>query len=108
MLSAIDVYETAGTPEPPHRGPLQVTVPGIDQLLVAVSTDSRVEMQRNALATATNYEREALGRVRRMSIYAAELEVKGSRKVGGGSLSGANETWFDDARRQGQGEASVI
>lgn len=89
-------------------GKLKARINTIDQLLVAVSTDSRVEMQRNALATATNYERDALERVRRMSIYAAELEVKGARKVGGGSLSGANETWFEDPRRQGPGEASVV
>lgn len=41
VLSAIDVYETAGTPEPPHRGPLQVTVPGIDQLPVASCASRR-------------------------------------------------------------------
>lgn len=89
-------------------GKLKARINTIDQLLVAVSTDKRVKMQRNALATATNYEREALERVRRMSIYAAELEVKGPRKVGGGGLSGANDTWFEDPRRQGQGEASIV
>lgn len=86
-------------------GKLKARINTIDQLLVAVSTNNRVEMQRNALATAINYEREALERVRRMSIYAAELEVKGSRKLGTG---GASDTWFDDPRRQGQGEASVV
>jgi COP9 signalosome complex subunit 1 len=37
-------------------------------------------MQSAALSTAKAYEKEALERIRRISIASAELEVKGQRK----------------------------
>lgn len=40
-------------------------------------------MQSKALQTLENYEKQALDRIRRMNIMAADLEVKGSRKPGG-------------------------
>lgn len=67
-------------------------------------------MQTKGLETAKNYEREALERIRRMNIAAADLEVKGTRKGMGNPMSsiGGGETWFEDTRRQlGQGESSV-
>lgn len=58
-------------------------------------------MQKKGLETAKVYETEALERIRRMNIVAADLEVKGNRKSQGSALPGiAGETWFDDTRRQ--------
>lgn len=37
-------------------------------------------MQVSALETAKGYEREAIARIRRMNIAAADLEVKGQKK----------------------------
>ncbi len=59
-------------------------------------------MQTNALKTVKDYEREALERIRRMSLAAADLEVKGSYRKGAGgtagasSLPGLGEILFDD------------
>lgn len=50
------------------------------QVVTTVTVNPRVKMQMAGLETAKNYEKEALDRIRRMSIAAAELEVKGSRK----------------------------
>ncbi|KAI0123864.1 26S proteasome subunit RPN7 [Xylariales sp. AK1849] len=91
-----------------RTGKLQARINTIDKLLVAVSTDRRVEMQTKGLQAATNYEKEALERIRRMSIAAADLEVKGSsRKGAGGGMPSMQDTWYDDTRRQlNQGEGS--
>jgi COP9 signalosome complex subunit 1 len=44
-------------------------------------------MQKSALETAKYYEKEAVERIRRMSVVAADLEVKGLRRqpIGGQS-----------------------
>jgi COP9 signalosome complex subunit 1 len=44
-------------------------------------------MQRSALETARNYEKEAVERIRRMSVVAADLEVKGPRRQQAGGQS---------------------
>ena len=62
-----------------------------------MSTNPRVEMQQKALETAKKYEREALERIRRMSLAAAELEVKAVPKKAG---SGIPDAWLEDSRRQ--------
>ncbi|KAK8034744.1 COP9 signalosome complex subunit 1 [Apiospora rasikravindrae] len=92
-----------------RSGVLKARINTIDKLLVAVSTDDRVEMQAKGLEMARNYEREALERIRRMNIAAADLEVKGTRKGVGNAMSSiGGETWFDDTRRQlSQGESSA-
>lgn len=61
-------------------------------------------MQASALQTAQKYEKEALERIRRMGIAAAELEVRGTRKGhgAGAGLQGMDEAWFDDSRRSAQ------
>ena len=67
------------------------------QLVTAVATNDRTKMQTTALETARNYEKEALERIRRMSLAAADLEVKGLRKFGGNAnLPGPNEVAFDE------------
>lgn len=82
-----------------RSGRLQARINTIDRLLVAVSPDRRVEMQTTALETAKNYEKEALERIRRMSIMAAELEVKGHGRKAGPPGSGVTDMWFEDTRK---------
>lgn len=58
-------------------------------------------MQKKGLETAKLYETEAIERIRRMNISAADLEVKGTRKGPGSAMPGiAGEAWFDETRRQ--------
>jgi COP9 signalosome complex subunit 1 len=59
-------------------------------------------MQTSGLETVRNYEREALGRVRRMSIAAADLEVRGNKRgAHGAGIPHMNEMWYDSAGRPG-------
>ncbi|KAI1453590.1 26S proteasome subunit RPN7-domain-containing protein [Annulohypoxylon moriforme] len=83
-------------------GALNARINTIDKLLVAVSSNARVTMQNKALDAAINYEKEAIERIRRMNIVAADLEVKSSRKGAGGgsSLPGLGDVWPEDSRRQ--------
>ncbi|KAI1267292.1 26S proteasome subunit RPN7-domain-containing protein [Xylariaceae sp. FL1019] len=69
-------------------GSLKARIDTIDKLLVAVSTEPRISMQIKGLETAKKYEKEALERIRRMSIAAAELEVKGSQRKQQGMVTG--------------------
>ncbi|KAI1106901.1 26S proteasome subunit RPN7-domain-containing protein [Jackrogersella minutella] len=87
-------------------GALNARINSMDQLLVAVSTNPRAAMQKKGLDSATTYEKDAIERIRRMNIVAADLEVKGSRKPPptgpGGSLlfPGAGDLgWPEDPRR---------
>ncbi|KAK6088331.1 26S proteasome subunit RPN7 [Seiridium cupressi] len=83
-----------------RSGKLLARINTIDRLLVAVSSDRRVEMQVKALGAAKNYEKEALERIRRMSIIAADLEVKGGgRKGNGPGGSGISEVWYEETRK---------
>jgi COP9 signalosome complex subunit 1 len=90
-----------------RSGKLQARINTIDRLLVAVSSDNRVDMQTKGLEAARGYEKGAIERIRRMSIAAADLEVKGySRKGPGAGLSTVNDTWYDETRKLGPGEGS--
>ncbi|ETS76047.1 hypothetical protein PFICI_12991 [Pestalotiopsis fici W106-1] len=82
-----------------RSGRLQARINTIDRLLVAVSPDRRVEMQSAALEAAKNYEKEVLERIRRMSIMAADLEVKGHGRKAAPPGSGVTDMWFDDTRK---------
>ncbi|KAI1110760.1 26S proteasome subunit RPN7-domain-containing protein [Nemania sp. NC0429] len=80
-------------------GVLKARINTIDRLLVMNSSEPRVAMQLHALETVKKYEREALERIRRMNLAAADLEVKGTPRkgVGGaGSLPGLSEILLDD------------
>lgn len=59
-------------------------------------------MQKKSLEAAKSYEKEAIDRIRRMNIVAADLEVKASRKGpgGAGQISGLGDGWPEDSRRQ--------
>lgn len=60
-------------------------------------------MQTEALEAAQSYERQAIDRLRRMGIAAADLEFKGQRKGGAGSniigpgQSFQNELVYDES-----------
>ncbi|KAI0538480.1 26S proteasome subunit RPN7-domain-containing protein [Xylaria digitata] len=70
-------------------GALKARINTIDKLLVMVSSEPRVVMQTKALKTIMDYEAETLERIRRMSLLAADLEVKGQGRKGGGGAGGA-------------------
>jgi COP9 signalosome complex subunit 1 len=53
-------------------------------------------MQKAALETARNYEKEAVERIRLMSLAAADLEVKGSRRQQQGMQAQISDLGFDD------------
>ncbi|KAJ1337447.1 COP9 signalosome complex subunit 1 [Microdochium nivale] len=85
-----------------RSGTLKARINTIDKLLVAVSTDPRVAMQNKALETARNYEKEAVERIRRMSLAAADLQVKGTSRKAQGPNRGdptSVDQWLDDSRR---------
>ncbi|KAI1828418.1 26S proteasome subunit RPN7-domain-containing protein [Xylaria intraflava] len=69
-------------------GALKARINTIDKLLITVSTEARAAMQTKALDTVKQYEKEALERIRRMGIVAADLEVKGSSRKGPGGAAG--------------------
>ncbi|KAL2262423.1 hypothetical protein VTK26DRAFT_1373 [Humicola hyalothermophila] len=80
-----------GSPERPiedeladmiQSGALQARINSIDKLVTTVSTDPRTQMQNTALKSAENYERQALERLRRMGLAAADLELKGPKRLG--------------------------
>jgi len=50
------------------------------------------------LQTAKAYEKEALDRLRRMSIAAADLEIRGSKRPGQGHNT-ISDKWYDDTMR---------
>ncbi|KAI0875078.1 26S proteasome subunit RPN7-domain-containing protein [Hypoxylon argillaceum] len=80
-------------------GDLKARINTIDKLLVMASSEPRATMQTKALEMIKKYEREALDRIRRMNIAAADLEVKAPLRKGGGgagSLPGLGEILLDD------------
>ncbi|KAK1768481.1 26S proteasome subunit RPN7-domain-containing protein [Phialemonium atrogriseum] len=70
-----------------RSGTLQARYNAIDKLVTTVSADARLALQLKALATAKSYQREAVESIRRMSLVAADLEVKGQRKFPGGQIN---------------------
>ncbi|TQN66112.1 COP9 signalosome complex subunit 1 [Colletotrichum shisoi] len=94
-----------------RSGVLQARINTIDKTLVAVSPNPRATLQRLVLDTIDAYERDATERIRRMSIVAADMEVKNTRKgtVQAGA-QGIDELWLEQANRAtaagGSSEAS--
>jgi COP9 signalosome complex subunit 1 len=60
-----------------------------------VSGNPRQKMQVSALDTARNYEKEALSRLRLMSLITAELEIKGKKSAGVATSAGLDEQYED-------------
>jgi COP9 signalosome complex subunit 1 len=66
--------------------------------VTTVPVKPRLKVQKEALETARNYEKEAIERIRRMSLVAADLEVKGNRRQlgGGGQSQNMADPGFED------------
>ncbi|RSL97450.1 hypothetical protein CEP52_010909 [Fusarium oligoseptatum] len=78
-------------------GTLRARLDAKNKLLIAVQPDPRLQMQKNAIEVARQYELEAKERLRRISIISAGLEVVGKRQpplIG----RGVEETWFDEPK----------
>ncbi|KAF4449847.1 cop9 signalosome complex subunit 1 [Fusarium austroafricanum] len=81
-----------------REGTLRARLDVKNRLLIAVQPNPRLEMQKQALEVARQYEQEAKERLRRMSIIAAGLEVVGKRQPHSGHIGREiNEHWYDDA-----------
>ncbi|KAF4975224.1 hypothetical protein FZEAL_7962 [Fusarium zealandicum] len=81
-----------------REGVLKARLDAKNKLLIAVQPDPRLEMQKQAIDIAREYELEAKEKLRRMSIIAASLEVVGKRAHGSHPGRGIDEAWYDDAR----------
>ncbi|KAK5664231.1 hypothetical protein OQA88_447 [Cercophora sp. LCS_1] len=103
----LDTLEAAfGSPEEPieeqlvamiRSGSLQARINSIDRLVTTGAANPRAKLQTSALETAKNYERQAVDRLRRISLAAAELELKSPRKPS--VFSGTDQTLlFDGAQ----------
>ncbi|KAK4650264.1 hypothetical protein QC762_705870 [Podospora pseudocomata] len=99
---SLDTLEKAfGSPERPieeelavmiEEGVLEARIDGIERLVNTVKIDPRAQMQASALVSAENYEKQAIERLRRMAIAAADLELMPTKKQGlhlplGGDIS---------------------
>ncbi|KAK0621331.1 26S proteasome subunit RPN7-domain-containing protein [Bombardia bombarda] len=80
-----------------QAGTLQARINTIDKLVTTVSANPRLNMQASALETAQKYEKLAIDRLRRLGIAAADLELKGSRKLGGHGLMASGDMVYDEA-----------
>ncbi|KAG7290610.1 hypothetical protein NEMBOFW57_000613 [Staphylotrichum longicolle] len=67
-----------------QSGALEARINTIDNLVTTKAANPRAQMQESALRVTENYERQALDRLRRMGLAAAELELKGGKKTGVG------------------------
>lgn len=65
--------------------------------MTTISADPRGNLQTSALKTARNYEKQAIDKLRRMSLAAADLELKSQKKTGQHSLAAANELMYDES-----------
>ncbi|KAK4457466.1 COP9 signalosome complex subunit 1 [Cladorrhinum samala] len=74
-----------------QEGTLKGRINLIDRLITTVRADPRSRMQSDALYAAEDYERQAIERLRRMSLAAADLELKGPKKNTLPSMSGSND-----------------
>ncbi|KAI0199953.1 26S proteasome subunit RPN7-domain-containing protein [Astrocystis sublimbata] len=86
---------------------LNARINAIDKHLVMVQEDPRATMQADALAMVKKYERDAVERLRRMSIAAASLELKGTGRKGGGGDAG-DLPGFSDILHQEHGASAAI
>jgi len=78
-----------------RAGTLKARINTIDRLVTAVIPHPRLALQTSALETAQNYEKEAIERLRRMSLAAADLELKG-KKITGPPLGGGSDLMLED------------
>ena len=55
-----------------------------------------MKLHKEALESLSKFETDAIDRIRRINIVAAELEVRGARK-GQNALPDLGENWFESA-----------
>jgi COP9 signalosome complex subunit 1 len=79
-----------------RSGALQARINKIDNVVTMAPVNPRLQIQTKTLETVQNYEKDALDRLRRMSILAAELEVKGQRKQPVGAQSSEGDPVYAD------------
>ena len=64
--------------------------------MTTTSVNERSKMQAEALRTVRDYEKEAIERIRRMSLATAGLELKGSRKFAASMADQAEKVALDE------------
>ncbi|KAL1898801.1 hypothetical protein Sste5346_003208 [Sporothrix stenoceras] len=79
-----------------QKGLVNARIDSINKLVRTVKEKPRVKLHKEALEALSKFETDALDRMRRINIVAAELEVRGTRK-GQGNLPELNDNWFDSA-----------
>ncbi|ROT42765.1 COP9 signalosome complex subunit 1 [Sodiomyces alkalinus F11] len=83
-----------------RSGVLKARIDNIDEVLVAMNSNPRKAMQAMTLERTRLYEKEAMERIRRMSLVAANMEVKNAKKLTAAQRAGQEEvtdTWFDNS-----------
>ncbi|KAJ4260677.1 hypothetical protein NW762_007421 [Fusarium torreyae] len=86
-----------------REGTLKARLDTKNQLLIAVQPNPRLEMQKQAIEVARQYEQEAKERLSRMNIIAASLDVVGKRHPHTNLIGrGIDEQWYDDAKASSQ------
>ncbi|KAH8752128.1 COP9 signalosome-like protein complex subunit 1 [Hyaloscypha sp. PMI_1271] len=78
-----------------QRKDLEARIDTQNRLLTSVPSAPRSALQANTLETAKEYEREAHRRIQHMNIVAADLEIKGGKRVGLAPI----DDLFDDGRQ---------
>lgn len=82
-------------------GILNARIDTVEKLVITTATRPRIQMQAAALNTVLAYEREAVERLRRMSLLSADLDIKTQRRNHGGSpYATVSDEWYDDAPPQ--------
>lgn len=74
-------------------GVLNARIDSINKLVITVKENPRVAMQKQALEAFATFDKDAVERIRRMNILAAELEVKGNRRAHG-AVPESSDNWF--------------
>ncbi|KXX78020.1 COP9 signalosome complex subunit 1 [Madurella mycetomatis] len=104
-VSLDSMNKAFGSPEQPiedelavmiQSGALQARINAIDKNVTTIATEPRAQMQQSALQMAENYERQALDRLRRMGLTAADLELRGQKKMGGHGFASQPEFMVEE------------
>ncbi|OAA68131.1 cop9 signalosome subunit 1 [Niveomyces insectorum RCEF 264] len=77
-----------------RKGVVDARLDSINKLVRTVKEKSRVKMHKQALESIAGMEKEAIDRLRRINIVAAELEVRGARK-GHNPIGDLGESWLE-------------
>ncbi|KAK3379452.1 26S proteasome subunit RPN7-domain-containing protein [Lasiosphaeria ovina] len=81
-----------------QSGTLQAKINTIDKHLTTASSNPRLKLQASALEKAQSYEKQAVDRLRRMGLAAADLELKGQKNMHVNTLSSSSEM-YEEYRR---------